>query len=72
MTIYTTNEYKGYSKHEYYHYEYRVEGDEVTKYKCYRRKFFDGKENEWEEEERIDQSWALDDPSIPEWLKQYL
>ena len=71
MVIYTTNEWKGYGK-SYYWNEYRLEGDPVVKYKCSRHKFFDGDENTWNTEERVDDSWALDDPTMPEWLHQYL
>lgn len=71
MVIYTTNEWKGYGK-SYYWNEYRLEGDQVVKYKCSRHKFFDGDENTWNTEEQVDDSWALDDPTMPEWLHQYL
>lgn len=70
--IYTTKEWNGYSKQDYYDNEYRLEGDEVTKYKCNRFKFFDGKENNWESTEKKVASWKTDDSNMPEWLKNYL
>ena len=71
-TIYVTQEYQGFGKQNYYRNEYRVSGDHVFKYKCHRQKAFNGHENRWSEEERIEDSWSLDDPNMPEWLRKYL
>lgn len=72
MAIYTTNEWKGYGKQNYYHNEYELEGDTVVKYKCHRSKFFNGEENEWDESKTEVESWKTDDPDMPEWLNNYL
>lgn len=71
-TVYQTNEWDGYGKHNHYHNEYRVDGDEVTKVRVHRQKFFDGDENTWETEEKVIDSWDKDDSSMPGWLRQYL
>ena len=72
MAIYVTDEWKGYGKQNYFWNEYRLEGNSVVKYKCNRNKHFDGDESNWVRSEEATDSWALDDPNMPEWLKSYL
>ena len=72
MLLYKTNEWSGYGTQNYYWNEYRLEGGAVGKYKCHRFKFFDGHESAWGQEEELQESWAVGDPTMPSWLQQYL
>lgn len=70
--VYTTNEWKGYGKQNYYWNEYRTDGETITKVKCNRHKHFDGNESTWVENETEETSWDINDPNMPNWLNKYL
>lgn len=72
MIIYTTTEYSGYGKQNYYWNEYRLNGNYVEKYKCNRFKSFDGKENNWCYDEQLIESWEVNDPNMPDWIHNHL
>lgn len=71
MNIYTTNEWPGYGKQNFYHNEYRLEGNEVVKYLC-RRYVLSGDKDRNLQEEKYTESWKLNDPDMPDWLKDKL
>ena len=71
MVVYKTKEWKGFGKQNYYWHEYRKEGAKIAKYKCHRRKFFDGKENNWDTDEEFVESWEKNDWNVPGWLKKF-
>lgn len=70
--IYETKEWKGFGKHEFFHNEYVQDKDTITKFKCGRRKIFNGKENEWTNTKRKEASWKKSDPKMPDWLKKHV
>ena len=72
MTIYVTEQWNGYGKQNYYWNEYRLEGNEVVKYKCHKQKFFNGDESNWEQEEQVTATWPINDSSMPGWLRNYI
>ena len=72
QVIYTTNEWRGSGRQNYYWNEYRREGDTVFKFRCHRQKFFDGDENVWDRDEIQVDSWSIDDSAMPDWLRGYL
>lgn len=72
MTIYTTREYDGYGKQNYFWYEYRLEGRRVIKVRRHRQRAFDGQESAWHTGEREQTSWEIGDPDMPQWLLRYL
>ena len=72
MIIYITQEWKGNGKQEYYWNTYCLEGSEVVKYQCWRKKIFNGHENEWHESEEKRDSWSIYDPNMPDWLKPHV
>lgn len=67
--IYVTNEWNGYGKQNYYRNIYKRVGDEIRRYKGHRYKSFDRGESLWNYDEQLEDSWDIDDLSIPEWLK---
>lgn len=55
-TIYTTKEWEGYGKIITTGINIDLKVAKVVKYKCHRQKIFDGDENEWREDERVEES----------------
>ena len=72
MVVYKGSEYKGYGKQNYYRDVIEVNGREVLYYKHHRYKSFDGKENEWNEEDKLEGSWDIDDENIPGRIREKL
>ena len=69
--LYTTKEWKDPCNNHYCN-EYRQEGNIITKVKCSWGKFFDGKESEKSESEKVLETWKKGDPNIPEWLQKFI
>lgn len=72
MTVYTTDADKHNDKQNYYYNEYRTGEGNVVKYRCHRHRIADGDGSDWIiDEEQVD-SWSLDDPNLPELLREHL
>ena len=72
MIIYKTSEWKGYGNQNFYWNEYRLEGNQVVKYKCHRYKHFDGDESGWDYNESCEKAWSINDPEMPDWIHEYI
>ena len=69
--IYVTDLYDGPGKTSSC-YRYEQNGDTVTKSRVTSMKFFNGDENVKEKSVREVDSWNINDPNMPGWLKKYL
>lgn len=52
--------------------EYRTEDDKIVKYRCHRHKDTAGDEGTWIASEEMFDSWAFDDPALPEIIRKHI
>lgn len=72
MTIFKTEKWDGFGRQNYYWHEYRLEENQVVKYKCHKFKLLENGKEDWCIEEQREESWLFNDPDLPEFLKEYL
>lgn len=72
MTIYTTDADKRSDKQNIFYNEYRTEDGKIVKYRCHRHKNSIGDEGTWIASEEMVDSWAFDDPALPEIIRKHI
>ena len=70
--IYSTNEWHGHGKQNYFNNDYYLADNVVTMVQHHRQKVFFGDCSEWVDSDKIIKKWTLDAPDLPDWLWKHI